>query len=161
MVRKHEVELLRVHRLGHVVIHANGQTAFTISAHRMRRQRNDGNVSTRRLATTYLARRLDTVHLGHLYVHEDQVELLTLASLDSSATVVCDGYPMSSLREQSLNDCLIHRVVFGNQDVHSSHDRTRPVRPRRRRLSWSRRCEPHHQFLQFLSTKRLNQIAIE
>ena len=70
-------------RLGDVVVHPRRQAPFPIAAHGMRGHRDDGNV---RVGTAFGGanggRRFESVHLGHLHVHEDRVERLPPPRVD-------------------------------------------------------------------------------
>ena len=67
----------RLDGLDQIAVHARLQAVFAITHHRMRGQRDDGNVSPGNLFPVSNCRGgFDPVHSGHLHVHEDKIETL-------------------------------------------------------------------------------------
>ena len=61
--------------LGQVVIHAGSAAFLLIPLHGMRRERDDGNAALARFQPADLARCRVAVHLRHLAIHDDEIEL--------------------------------------------------------------------------------------
>ena len=59
---------------------------------------------------------LEPVDLGHLHVHEDDVEASACRHLDRRPPVVCDRARMTHAVQQSAGELLVHGVVLGEQD---------------------------------------------
>ena len=67
---------------------------------------------------------LEAIHLGHLNIHEHQVEPVFAAGFHGLPTVIhhCDLMP--SLLEHDRDDLLIDRVVLGEEDPQAARGRT-------------------------------------
>jgi hypothetical protein len=75
-------------RLAEVVVHPGGETTIPIANHRVRRHRHDGGMLTcSLLGLTDADRRFKAVHLGHLHIHEDQIECLLAGSFHSLSPI--------------------------------------------------------------------------
>ena len=55
-------------------------------------------------------------HLGHLHVHENDVENVEVESFHGLAAVGDGGDAVSSLFEQPRGQLLVHGIIFGQQD---------------------------------------------
>ena len=73
-----------------------------------------------------LRRHFQSIHFGHLNVHEHQVELLTPDCLQGVPAVAANNHLVPKFFEHPHGDFLIDRVVLGEQDS--------PAQGRRRRL---------------------------
>ena len=73
-----------------------------------------GKAGLRLLRSDY-RRRFEPAHLGHLHIHQDDVERLLLRALDGEPAVVHDGDVMSLLFEHRGDQLLVGRVVFGHE----------------------------------------------
>ena len=83
---------------GDVVVHAGLQTALAIPFHGVGRYCDDRDMCVRMsLFLPDQLRRLETVHFGHLHIHEHHVQLLRGPCLDSSFAIVGDDSRMSVL----------------------------------------------------------------
>ncbi len=60
---------------------------------------------------------LKPIHFGHLYVHQDQVEVLIRERFHRFAPIGRDGDAMSPLLKQPRRQPLVHGIVFRNQHV--------------------------------------------
>ncbi len=74
-------------------------------------------LSLPRLAGPDTARGLQSVHDGHLNIHEDQVEALLLQRFQDAATVRDGVCPVSEPLEQAGHGHLRYLVVFCEQKV--------------------------------------------
>ena len=59
---------------------------------------------------------VESVQLGHLDVHQDDVVLLPLESLQRFAAVPHDVSVVAEPIEQGERNLLVHRIVLGEQD---------------------------------------------
>ena len=57
------------------------------------------------------------VHLGHLDIHQHEVERLSLPVATASPAVVGDRCHVTQLGKHEEDDTLIMRIVFGHQDT--------------------------------------------
>ena len=81
-------------RLAEVVVHPGGEAALAVAGDRVGRQRNDRYA--RQTFAPCLAdrrRRFKAVHLGHLAIHQDQVEAAFERHSRANATVDGDLDP--------------------------------------------------------------------
>ena len=62
-------------------------------------------------------RRLVTVHLGHLHIHEDCIEGLSFEHLEGLAAVVGDNDLVAAPFQQADRQFLVHKVILGQQDA--------------------------------------------
>src|ERR1700722_48802 len=58
----------------------------------------------------------ESVHLGHLHVHEDKIEVILLQRNESFLAIAGDGYDMLALLKKAAGELLINKVVFREQD---------------------------------------------
>src|ERR1700760_65472 len=118
--RDHIFDDLVTHWFGNKSIHPGCQTPVSFLAHRRSGHRYYGNVSPRPLFLADLRGSLHTSHLGHLHVHEDQIEIAFSPLLNRFQSIHCQRDPMSHLAQHTHRDSLIHQVVFGQQDPQRS-----------------------------------------
>ena len=101
MTFQHFHQLLRPNRLGNVIIHTGFQAAFLVPQHRMSRHGDDGDVfSGLAFDLPNGLCRLQTVHPGHLNIHQDEIKHLLLDRLKSFRAVSRHTHLMPSLLEQ-------------------------------------------------------------
>ncbi len=55
---------------------------------------------------------LETIHDGHLHVHEDDIELLALQCFDSLATIIGNHDNVPLLFQQRDSKPLVYYIVF-------------------------------------------------
>ena len=80
-------------RLGEIAVEAGGQAALAIALHGVGRQRDDRHVAAAfSLALANRPERLEAVHLGHLQVHQDDVEAGCLERGEGRAAVRGDDH---------------------------------------------------------------------
>jgi len=78
-------QFLRSDRLAYITIHPSRQAAFAVAGHGMRREGNDGNVFSGSLFVANGRRCFKSIHVGHLDIHQNQVEGL-LCKIEESLT---------------------------------------------------------------------------
>src|SRR5947209_4753548 len=119
----------RLDRLDQIAVHPRLQAAFAITHHRMRGQRDDGNISPRSLFPVSNCRGgFDPVHSGHLHVHEDKIEALTFERLQRGGPVVHGGDCVTLFLEHVLGESAVYRIVLDQQDVQRRLDSLRAPR---------------------------------
>ena len=92
-------ELLRADRLGEVVVHPGGEARLAVLDHGVRRHRDDAGAGLCRPRAQISARGVETVHLGHLHVHQHDVVGLPLESLERLEAVRRDVGAVAQLVE--------------------------------------------------------------
>ena len=111
-------QIIGAERLREIRVHPGLETTFTISGHGVRRHGNDRQVrASRSLALANESRGFETVHLWHLHVHQDKVELLRRDAFDRFAARPGDDHRVSNLLEQCHDEFLVRRVVLGRKDA--------------------------------------------
>ena len=114
--RDHLFDAFVAHWFGNEIIHAGCQTAVSILAHCRCGHSNNGYVSTYSLFPADFRRGLQAVHLRHLNIHENQIEIILSPLLQRFQAIPCQRDPVSHLAQHTQGDFLIHQVVFGQQD---------------------------------------------
>ena len=103
---------------GQIAIRPGIEKALAILGHGVRGERDDRDVPSRGdLRAANLHRRFHAVHVRHLYVHENKVELIErhrVKSLSASDDV-CDM--MAGLSQQHRCEQGVYGVVLGQQDT--------------------------------------------
>ena len=136
-------QLLKLDRLGHVAVEAGLQATLAVAAHGVGGERHQRQVLARLpLALPDDGRHLETVHLGHLDVHQRHVIAARGERIEGGAAVADDGDGVAHLVEQPQHQPLVDHVVFGEQKTQRVarapgrwlRDRARGA-PRRRRSS--------------------------
>ena len=73
----HFQKTLNANRFGDVIIHAGGEALLAISRHRVRGHGNDRDMrGPALLVAAYGGGGLQSVHFGHVHIHQDDVEHL-------------------------------------------------------------------------------------
>jgi len=81
---------------------------------RIRREGDDGEMRAgARLALPNGSRCRQAVHLGHLHVHQHDIEDRVLQGGQDFHTAGHDGHPTAKALEHARGDFLVHRVVLG------------------------------------------------
>src|SRR4029077_16035585 len=102
------IELGWVKGLGDKSIHPHLIATIFIIVHGMGRQSQDGNMTvTAFLALAYRLRCGPSIHLRHLYIHQDDVKSTPLHRLDSLAPVGHCGDSVASPFEQPGRKLLV------------------------------------------------------
>src|SRR6266404_5798803 len=61
---------------GYVLVHAGFEASFAIAVHGVRGHGNDGSVSSAHLLLVAdTPGGLETIHFGHMHIHDDQIKL--------------------------------------------------------------------------------------
>jgi hypothetical protein len=104
-------------RLADVVVHASVDAALQKSLHGVRSDRDD------RKAPDFFSwrlsdgrRRLESVHLRHLNVHQSDIECVRVDQGESVLTVVGGPYRMPPLLEQAKEEHTVYLVIFRDQN---------------------------------------------
>src|SRR5580704_1682620 len=112
------VQLLRANRLGEVAVHARGQAFVPVTFHGVSGQSDDRLMQP---AVFLLfpngCSGLHSVHLRHLHVHENQIELLLFQRVQRFPAVAGYRHPMSSLLQQPRGQALVHGIVLREQNA--------------------------------------------
>ncbi len=111
---------IRIDRLGHVVVHAGVQAALPLLHQRVRRHGDDREVLESRVRAQQPGRRV-AVHLGHLQVHQDDVERRRLRALAAASSPPSPPWlaivtTAPGALQQFGGHLLVHLVVFHQQD---------------------------------------------
>ena len=112
-------QVVRVDRLGDVVVHAGVDAAFAIAAHRVGGHRDDGQFTPVRQAADRAGRR-DAVHDRHLHVHEHDVVIVGRRlrhHVERDGAVGGKFNNETGLAEQFGGDLLVQIVVLDKQDA--------------------------------------------
>src|ERR1700694_5354028 len=114
----HGMELLGRKWLGEIAVGAGREKALAIFSHGVSGEGDDRNVPARDdLRAANLRRCLHTVHLRHLYIHENDVEFLQRQRVESlsASDDVCDV--VAGLLQEHGCEQSIHCIVLGQQDA--------------------------------------------
>jgi len=111
-------ELSRVHRFGKVLVGPRSQTRFAVAFHRVRRQRHNWHVDACRFfCLPNGCSGLQTIHLRHLHIHENEVEYAGRNGGDGFAPINDADRRMTAFREESSHELSVHGVVFRQKDA--------------------------------------------
>ena len=112
-------QVVRINRLGDVVVHAGGETTLLLLHRRVRGHGDDRQRGEARVRTE-LGRGLITVHHRHLQIHQHHVERRRLwtvgQNLHRLASVVGDRHRRARAFEQFDGDLLVDVVVLGQKN---------------------------------------------
>ena len=137
-------ELADLERLADVTIHAGLEAALAVAAHRKGGHGDNWDVGfAAALARADRRGRLEAVELGHLDVHEDEIERVALERVEDLAAVPDDGDAVPLPFQQMGDEGLIDGVVLGEQNAEAlrrgrsqlSAGAPRPPPPARRHSS--------------------------
>jgi L-glyceraldehyde 3-phosphate reductase len=106
------------HGLGEEIVHSRREASLTIAIHGVRGQRDyryvDATPAGR--ARTQLPRRFEPIHLGHVAIHEHEVERFPHQRLECGGARTDYPDAVAQLPKHRFDDGLIHGVVLGHQD---------------------------------------------
>ena len=111
-------ELLRIDRLGDIVVHSRRQAPGARVGHHIRRQRDDRDPRAVLFLFPDQAARRVAVHLGHLAIHQDRRVGRARGRLDRLLAVRHDIRRIAEAGENAEGDLLIDDIVLGDQDPH-------------------------------------------
>src|SRR5687768_2152672 len=111
-------ELRRRERFGEIFVEARIEAALTVLGHGMRGDRDDRDVPLRHeLRAPDGRRRLEAVHLRHLDVHQDEIELLPLQRVERALSAGHDHHRVPRLLQQHRREQRVDGVVLRQQHV--------------------------------------------
>ena len=99
-----------------VVVHTSLQASFAVPLHGVGGHGDDRQFGPFRVGA-YETSGLEPVHLRHLHVHKNQVEVLLLQQLHSDLAILSGRDLMTGPLQQSLGQLAVNQIVFGQQDV--------------------------------------------
>ena len=106
-------EFLNADRFGDVTIHARSQTTFLVRFHRMSGHGNDWNMGAADfLLGSDCGGRFETVHLGHLDIHEYHVKLVGLKCGECSPAITGHFHGIASFLKHAHGHGLVNRIVL-------------------------------------------------
>ena len=132
-------EVAQLDRLGQVAVHAGFEAGFAVAGHRVGGHRDDARQALRPAPAHDRARGLQAVDLGHLDVHQHDVVVLPRDLLDGLCAVGGDIGAVAEVLQQSHDDALVDRVVFGDEHAQRLRRCGRRAARRRRRCARPRR----------------------
>ena len=101
-----------------MVVHAGAQAGLAVLRHRIGGQCDDGQALARRLlARADLPGRLESVHLGHVAIHQDEVEVALRVGIQRFAAVVDHRHAVALDLQDAERNLLVDEVVFHQQDL--------------------------------------------
>ena len=103
-------------RLGQVAVHAGRLAFLSISAHRIRRQRDDRYMS-RLLQFANAARGGHAVHDRHLHIHQHDVKTRSLAGRHAFSAIAGDLDAAAQAFQEFNRDLLIDEIILHQQDL--------------------------------------------
>ena len=117
-MRQRVGEILALQRLGEITVHPRPQAPLPVSLHRVRRQGDDRYVTARPpFAFADRGHGLEPVHLGHLHVHQDEVERPGLPGGHRLTSVADDGRRVPQGFQHAHRYFLVDGVVIGQKDA--------------------------------------------
>ena len=116
MPRQRREHLLRIDRLRNVIVHARFEAAVAVPVERVGRQRDDRH-RRKAFAPADGSGRLETVHDGHVHIHQDGIETPVVENAQRLDPVSCrrDLHPHGF--EQVMDHFLVDRIVLDQQNV--------------------------------------------
>ena len=108
---------MHLHGLRNVVVHAGGEAKFTVALHRIRGERDDLGLAVDGEAGADLAAGFESVHLGHLEIHEHEIVGAAFEGGEDFEAVGDGVGVVAEALEEAEGDLLVHGVVLGEKDV--------------------------------------------
>ncbi len=112
-------------RLGQNVVHVGAQTLVAINSSVVRSQRDDRRALALAPPLTDQFCRRESVHVRHVQIHENQVEVLAGAARDGLVAALHPHAGATERCEIALGDSRIDRLVLHQQHVALEHRRVR------------------------------------
>ena len=114
MTTQHGQQILDLEWLGEIPDHARVLRLITIALHGAGGERDDGDLpAILPLPGANEPRGLETIHFGHVDVHQDRVEELLFEAIDRLDTIVRNDDLMAEFFEQTRRDFLVDAIVLG------------------------------------------------
>ena len=108
----------RLDRLDQTAVHPRLQAALAIARHCVSGQRDDGNMFAGDFFPVADGKSgFNSVHSGHLHVHEDEVETPALQRLQRRGAVVRRDHLVARFLKYALGQRAIDRIVLDQQNV--------------------------------------------
>ena len=110
-------QLVCANWLGQVVVHPGREARFAILRPHVRGHGDDAGADPRRPALADPTGGVETVQLGHLDVHQDDVVGLPLECVQGLQAIPRHVRSIPEPIEESECDLLVHGVVLGEEDA--------------------------------------------
>ena len=121
-------QFISVDRLGDISVHACSKASLTVALHGVGSHGEDRGVTIgRALNLADAASGCDAIHLGHLDVHEHEVEASLFHHGDGLLAVVGDKDRVATFLKQAFRNRLVNTIVFGQQDGQPRGGDSRPL----------------------------------
>ena len=118
-IRQKIPHVVQLERLGEIIVHSRSEAAFAVASHRVGGKRDDRSARRGgracRLELAQDAGRLETVHLGHLAVHQNEIESGAVHGGDGFTPVVRHFDVATKAFQHGQRYLLIHGIVFGQK----------------------------------------------
>src|ERR1043166_762436 len=114
---QYDVEIFELHRLGNVIVHPRRYAPRAVAFEGVGRHGNDPRVFCRAFMASNLSRRLVTVHLRHLAIHQHEIVRNASERLDCFAPVADRIRAIAEFLQLSQRNLLIDDVVFREQQT--------------------------------------------
>ena len=88
--------MIEIDRLGQKILHAGFAAGFAVSRQHVGRHRDDSRPVPGVESLLNLDRRLETVHLGHVQIHQDQIVMLPFQRAQRLDAI---GYDIGAITE--------------------------------------------------------------
>jgi hypothetical protein len=115
------IEFLSPDGFRKISIHSRREETFAVAFHSVRGKGDDWSVKPRLFFTLWqLTGGFESIHFGHLHIHQDQIVSSLFEGARSLASVGnnLDGVP--TLLEETCHEPLVHCVVLSDQDAERS-----------------------------------------
>ncbi len=110
------VQFVDVKRLGQISVHSPLEAPFPVAQHGACRHGDDRKVPSLVLACTNRGRGFQSVHVRHLHVHKNKIEITLLNGLQGHLAIFGKNHGVSSLFQESHGDNLVYAIIFSKQD---------------------------------------------
>ena len=150
-----------------MVVHAGGQTFFTILRHCIGGQCDDGHALADRRALSFadLLRGREPVHLGHLTIHQNEIEGGLRVRIHRFLAIAGDRHVVAVDLQHGKRDHLVDGIVFHQQNASANPGRRRGhgLAHGRRRVSLLRLTGHYvyQTFVQRCLTHRLREADVD
>ena len=150
-----------------MVVHACVQAFFTILRHRIGSQCDDGHAlaDRRALASADFPGRLESVHLGHVAIHQNEIEGALRVGIQRFPAIVDDRYAVALDLQYAKRNLLVDEIVFHQQNIAANPGRSRihglAYVPRRDSLLRLTGHYVYQTFIQHRLTHRLGQAGVD